>query len=104
MGAIANAAGMTAPVVEELERIKVSLGVASWLIQGTFVIGALAVGTLLFALAAVPMRGIPYVRRFSRVAFAAIPLGDAVAAKLARNEERYPAEKAFGSNKKYNEL
>ena len=35
---------------------------------------------------------------------AAIPLGDAVAAKLARNEERYPAEKAFGSNKKYNEL
>ncbi len=78
VGAIANAAGMTAPVVEELERIKVSLGVASWLIQGTFVIGALAVGTLLFALAAVPMRGIPYVRRFSRVAFAAIPLGASV--------------------------
>ena len=25
-------------------------------------------------------------------------------AKLARNEERYPAEKARGSNKKYNEL
>lgn len=33
-----------------------------------------------------------------------VPLGDAVAAKLARNEERYPADKAFGSNKKYNEL
>jgi NTP pyrophosphatase (non-canonical NTP hydrolase) len=33
-----------------------------------------------------------------------VPLGDAVAAKLARNEERYPAAKAFGSNKKYNEL
>lgn len=33
-----------------------------------------------------------------------INLGDAVAAKLARNEERYPADKAFGSNKKYNEL
>jgi dCTP diphosphatase len=33
-----------------------------------------------------------------------VPLGDAVASKLARNEERYPVSKAFGSNKKYNEL
>lgn len=33
-----------------------------------------------------------------------IPLGEAVAAKLARNEERYPVEKARGSNKKHNEL
>ena len=33
-----------------------------------------------------------------------IPLGDAVAAKLERNEARYPADKAFGSNKKHNEL
>jgi hypothetical protein len=33
-----------------------------------------------------------------------VPLGDAVAAKLERNESRYPADKAFGSNKKYNEL
>ena len=33
-----------------------------------------------------------------------VPLGDAVAAKLERNESRYPAYKAFGSNKKYNEL
>ena len=33
-----------------------------------------------------------------------IPLGEAVSAKLARNEERYPVEKARGSNKKHNEL
>jgi len=33
-----------------------------------------------------------------------VPLGDAVDAKLRRNEERYPADKARGSNKKYNEL
>ncbi len=33
-----------------------------------------------------------------------ISLGDAVAAKLALNEERYPAAKARGSNQKYNEL
>ena len=33
-----------------------------------------------------------------------VSLGDAVAAKLERNESRYPADKAFGSNKKYNEL
>jgi hypothetical protein len=33
-----------------------------------------------------------------------IPLGEAVAAKLARNEVRYPVEKARGSNKKHNEL
>ncbi len=33
-----------------------------------------------------------------------IPLGEAVAAKLLRNEERYPVDKARGSNKKHNEL
>lgn len=33
-----------------------------------------------------------------------IPLGQAVADKLDRNEARYPADKARGSNKKYNEL
>jgi NTP pyrophosphatase (non-canonical NTP hydrolase) len=33
-----------------------------------------------------------------------ISLGEAVAAKLARNEQRYPVEKARGSNKKHNEL
>ncbi len=33
-----------------------------------------------------------------------VDLGAAVAAKLTRNEERYPVSKAFGSNKKYNEL
>ncbi len=33
-----------------------------------------------------------------------IDLADAMRAKLARNEERYPAGKARGSNKKYNEL
>lgn len=33
-----------------------------------------------------------------------IDLGDAMQAKLARNEERYPVEKARGSNAKYNEL
>jgi NTP pyrophosphatase (non-canonical NTP hydrolase) len=33
-----------------------------------------------------------------------ISLGDAIAAKLALNAERYPAAKARGSNKKYNEL
>jgi len=33
-----------------------------------------------------------------------IDLASAMRAKLARNEERYPVEKARGSNKKYNEL
>jgi NTP pyrophosphatase (non-canonical NTP hydrolase) len=33
-----------------------------------------------------------------------IHLADAIRAKLACNEERYPVAKAKGSNKKYNEL
>ena len=33
-----------------------------------------------------------------------VDLGEAVAAKLENNEKRYPVAKAFGSNKKYNEL
>lgn len=33
-----------------------------------------------------------------------IDLGAAMRAKIAKNELRYPAEKARGSNKKYNEL
>lgn len=33
-----------------------------------------------------------------------INLADAIRAKIARNEERYPVAKARGSNKKYNEL
>lgn len=33
-----------------------------------------------------------------------IDLGDAMRQKLARNEERYPVDKARGSNRKYNEL
>ena len=31
-------------------------------------------------------------------------LGTAIRSKLARNHERYPVDKARGSNKKYNEL
>ena len=34
----------------------------------------------------------------------AIDLAAAIRAKLARNEERYPVDKAKGSNAKYNEL
>lgn len=33
-----------------------------------------------------------------------IDLAQAMRAKLAKNEQRYPVEKARGSNKKYNEL
>lgn len=33
-----------------------------------------------------------------------ISVEEAILAKLARNEERYPVEKAKGSNAKYNEL
>jgi NTP pyrophosphatase (non-canonical NTP hydrolase) len=33
-----------------------------------------------------------------------LELGQVMRAKLARNEARYPVEKARGSNKKYNEL
>ncbi len=33
-----------------------------------------------------------------------IPLEDAMLAKLAKNEQRYPVAKARGSNAKYNEL
>jgi dCTP diphosphatase len=35
---------------------------------------------------------------------AGISVEDAVLAKLARNEQRYPVDKAKGSNAKYNEL
>jgi NTP pyrophosphatase (non-canonical NTP hydrolase) len=35
---------------------------------------------------------------------AGIDLAAAIRAKLARNEERYPVDKARGSNRKYNEL
>ncbi|BCX49931.1 nucleotide pyrophosphohydrolase [Haloferula helveola] len=31
-------------------------------------------------------------------------LGEVMAAKIARNEERYPVEKSRGNNRKYNEL
>lgn len=31
-------------------------------------------------------------------------LGDVMAAKIARNEERYPVDKARGNNRKYSEL
>ncbi|HEY1169743.1 MAG TPA: nucleotide pyrophosphohydrolase [Verrucomicrobiae bacterium] len=33
-----------------------------------------------------------------------VDLAQAMRAKIARNEQRYPLEKARGSNKKYNEL
>lgn len=33
-----------------------------------------------------------------------VSLGDAMAAKLQHNEERYPVEKAKGNNRKYDEL
>ena len=33
-----------------------------------------------------------------------LSLAEVMRAKLARNEERYPVEKARGSNRKYNEL
>lgn len=33
-----------------------------------------------------------------------IPLAEAMQAKLDRNEARYPADKARGNNRKYNEL
>jgi hypothetical protein len=33
-----------------------------------------------------------------------VDLAEAMRAKLARNEARYPVDKARGSNKKYNEL
>jgi dCTP diphosphatase len=33
-----------------------------------------------------------------------IPLAEAMRGKLARNDQRYPVEKARGSNRKYNEL
>jgi hypothetical protein len=35
---------------------------------------------------------------------AGIDLGEAMRAKLALNEKRYPVDSARGSNKKYNEL
>ncbi len=33
-----------------------------------------------------------------------IDLSDAIAAKLKKNEEKYPVDKSFGNNKKYTEL
>tara|TARA_Y100000588_G_scaffold89671_1_gene96262 strand:- start:3975 stop:4370 length:396 start_codon:yes stop_codon:yes gene_type:complete len=43
-----------------------------------------------------------YALRFADVA--GIDAAEAVFTKLARNEERYPVEKAKGSSRKYNEL
>ena len=33
-----------------------------------------------------------------------LSLGDVMAEKIAHNEQRYPAEKSRGNNRKYNEL
>jgi dCTP diphosphatase len=41
---------------------------------------------------------------FEMADLAGVNLGAAIDSKLRRNEERYPLEKARGSNKKYNEL
>jgi NTP pyrophosphatase (non-canonical NTP hydrolase) len=41
---------------------------------------------------------------FEMAARLEIDLAAAIRAKLARNESRYPVEKARGSNRKYNEL
>ena len=41
---------------------------------------------------------------FEMASNSGIDLATAIRAKLARNEERYPVDKAKGSNKKYNEL
>ena len=43
-----------------------------------------------------------YALRFADVA--GIDASNAVCSKMARNEERYPVEKAKGSSRKYNEL
>jgi NTP pyrophosphatase (non-canonical NTP hydrolase) len=41
---------------------------------------------------------------FEMASNSGVDLASAIRAKLARNEERYPVDKAKGSNKKYNEL
>jgi NTP pyrophosphatase (non-canonical NTP hydrolase) len=41
---------------------------------------------------------------FEMAEICGVDLAEAMRAKLARNEARYPVDKARGSNKKYNEL
>jgi NTP pyrophosphatase (non-canonical NTP hydrolase) len=41
---------------------------------------------------------------FEMAEVSGVDLSDAIRAKLARNEVRYPVDKARGSNKKYDEL
>ena len=77
-GAIANAAGMTAPIVAILDERSAQLAVASWCMQGAFVVVALSGGIALIALAALATRGAHFAQRFTRIALATIPLGASV--------------------------
>ena len=77
-GAIANAAGMSAPIVQILDEIATARAISPALLQGSFVVVAMLGGALLLATAAVAVQDAPFIQRFNRIALASIPLGASV--------------------------
>lgn len=78
IGAIANAAGMTAPVVQCIDATALRVGCSSALAQACFVVTALMIGVSLIALVASTSRTASFTERAARYAFALIPLGASV--------------------------
>ena len=78
VGAIANAAGMTEPIVAMLDAIVAQATLAPWLVQGIAVMASLLGGVAVIVLAGATMRSASFARGFTRVALATIPLGSAV--------------------------
>ena len=75
IGGIVNAAGMTAPVVEAMDRITIG---PRWLVEGGFVLVAIIAGLLALAVASVGDSGVPRIERLVRAGLAVTPLGTAM--------------------------
>ena len=75
IGGIVNAAGMTAPVVEAMDRITVG---PRWLVEAAFVLVAIVVGLLVLSLGSIGDRDVPWTERLVRAGLAVTPLGTAM--------------------------
>ncbi len=85
VGAITNAAGMTAPVVSLMSDVESRFMMHASFAQGLFVLLAMMLGLALIALAGVMLRPTatrardePLAQRFTRIALATVPLGASV--------------------------
>lgn len=75
-GAIVNAAGMTAPMLDLIARSAAALSMPRWVAASALVAGSIGAIAALAALAAAPGRG--WSRRFAAVGLAMAPLGAAM--------------------------